>query len=101
MTRLNGILSDLDLIEEVVNHAIVTSIYEQVWQQQESQTLRLFPSQIVFQFLSNALCSPMLGFGNPELQNRVTHYDVISRVTNSGFFTFFIFRVANSSWKSE
>ena len=30
VTRLNGVLSELDLIEEIVNPAIVTAVYEQV-----------------------------------------------------------------------
>ena len=29
----------------------------------------------------------------PELQNRVTHYDVKNRVTNSKFFFFLIFEL--------
>ena len=36
------------------------------------------------------------GFGNPELHTRVTHYDVISRITNSGFFRFFRFFIQAS-----
>ena len=35
----------------------------------------------------------------PELQNRVTHYDVTNRVTNSKILFFKIFRVSNSMWK--
>ena len=32
----------------------------------------------------------------PELRNRVTHYDVTNRVTNSKILFFLIFRVSNS-----
>ena len=31
----------------------------------------------------------------PELQNRITHYDVTNRVTNSKILYFLIFRVSN------
>ena len=35
----------------------------------------------------------------PELQNRVTHYDITNRVANSKKIFFLIFRVSNSMWK--
>ena len=36
-----------------------------------------------------------LGSITPELQNRVTHYDVTNRVINSKIFFFLIFRVSD------
>ena len=36
----------------------------------------------------------------PELQNRVAHYDVTNRVTNSKILSFLIFRVNNSMSKT-
>ena len=35
----------------------------------------------------------------PELQNRITHYDVANRVTNSEILYFLIFWVGYSMWK--
>ena len=56
----------------------------------EDHYMELGPSKDIGKIIS------ALGSIIPKLENRVTHYNVINRVTNSTILIFLIFRVRNS-----